>query len=130
MPSIETDSWALLSAEKLHSEHPTTFAIPSRQAREALRRGDAAKLLFDIETKENGEVVDRGVDRMWVVVTRCADGRYEGVLDNDPGAADGLTLQRGALISFLPEDVADIDRPPDEYLRERFGTAFGTEGAA
>ncbi len=130
MRTIEIDGWALISAEERNAEHPTTFVIPDRHAREGLRPGDAAKLLFDIETKENNEVVDRGVDRMWVIVTRCGDGLYHGVLESDPGAADGLDLRPGTLVTFGPEHIADIDRPPRDYLIERFGTDFRDEKLA
>ena len=44
------------------------FEIPDLAERQSLSPGDAAKLLFDIETKENGAIIDRGVDRMWVIV--------------------------------------------------------------
>ena len=66
--TVEKDGWTLASAEDRHAAHPETFHIPSRDERESMSPGDAAKLLFDIQTKENGRVVDFGVDRMWVVV--------------------------------------------------------------
>ena len=34
-----------------------------RERRESFTHGDRAKLLFDIDTREEGWVVDRGVDR-------------------------------------------------------------------
>ncbi len=56
--TVEKDGWTLASAEDRHAAHPETFHIPSRDERESMSPGDAAKLLFDIQTKENGRVVD------------------------------------------------------------------------
>ena len=107
--------WSLLSAEARHAEHPDSFDLPSRAEREAIRPGQAAKLLFAIETAG-----DRGVDRMWVVVTAAGDDGYSGVLVNDPGRASDLDLADGDSIRFKPEHVAAIDTPPRSFLVERF----------
>lgn len=122
--TIERDGWTLVSAEEQHAKHPDTFHIPPRHARESLRAGDGVRLLFDIETKEGGLIVDRGVDRMWVIVKRRVSDGYTGVLDNDPGEAENLDLRRGVLISFGPEHIANIDSPPREYVVETYGEAF------
>jgi len=114
LATIETDGWTLESAEARHAERPTTFEIPERAARESLKIGDAAKLLFDVEAREGGKVVDRGVQRMWVIVKRRAGHYYVGVLDSDPGTAHNLTLGPGATVCFGSEHVADIARPPRE----------------
>lgn len=116
--------WTLISAELRHEQHPDSFTIPTRAERENLTPGDAAKLLFDIETREGGRVIDRGVDRMWVIVKRSVDGRYLGVLDSDPGAAEGLRLRPGIELSFGPEHVAGIGRPPRSYIVEKYGEDF------
>jgi hypothetical protein len=99
-PTIDKDGWALVSAEERAEAAPATFIIPSRAARESLSSGDAAKLLFDIETREGGRVIDRGVDRMWVIIKAKAEGSYMGVLDNHPGTAENLTLHEGDLVIF------------------------------
>jgi hypothetical protein len=122
--NIHDDGWALLSAEERHAASPSTFVIPSFEVRDALRRGDAAKLLFDIETRDGGVVIDRGVDRMWVVVTGRAGSLYSGVLISDPGRAEGLELRPGSELVFLPVHICAVERPPDEFLRERFGADF------
>ena len=122
--SLEKDGWALESGEERHGSDPTQFELPSRRERESLAPGVAAKLLFVIETSEGGSLVDRGVDRMWVIVKRRAGNAYVGVLANDPGVADGLTLRPGAEILFGPEHVIEIDHPPRGYLEEKFGAAF------
>jgi hypothetical protein len=59
LATIERDGWTLESAEARHAESPETFQIPERTARESLKAGDAVKLLFDIETREAGDVRSR-----------------------------------------------------------------------
>jgi hypothetical protein len=122
--TLEEDGWILVSAEERAAAFAQTFQIPPRARRESLSPGEAAKLLFDIETREGGRVIDRGVDRMWVIVkVRTAQG-YLGVLDNDPGVAENVKLHEGDLIAFAPEHVASVGQPPREYVVEKYGTAF------
>jgi hypothetical protein len=125
--SLETDGWTLASAEDRHAANPETFLIPSLEARASLRPGDAAKLLFEIETWENGQVVDRGIDRMWVIVKSRAGDRYRGVLDNDPGHAEGLKLREGDEIVFTPEHIVEIGQPSRAYVLEKHGPGFFTD---
>ena len=122
--TIEKDGWTLESGEERHALSPKTFEIPSRARRESLCPGDAAKLLFDIETRDAGRVVDRGVERMWVIVKTKAKGLYIGILDSDPGIAKGLTLRPGTEVLFGVEHVISIDRPPADYLLGKFGPGF------
>jgi hypothetical protein len=124
-PTIEEDGWTLVSAEERHVAHPDMFEVPSWEARTCLLPGDGVKLLFDIETREDGRVVDRGVDRMWVIVRSRREGRYVGVLDSEPGLAEGILLHAGDEIVFGPEHVAEIDRPPRKYIVEKYGADFG-----
>ena len=124
LPTIERDGWTLLSGEARHAADPQTFRIPSRRERESLSPGDAAQLLFDIETREAGRVVDRGVDRMWVIVKSRVGEQYCGVLDSDPGHAEGLPLHPGIEVTFAPEHVIAIERPPDGYVRRKYGPSF------
>jgi hypothetical protein len=121
---IATDGWELISAEDRYATHPETFQIPARETREGLAPGDGAKLLFDIETREGGRVVDRGVDRMWVIVKARTEHGYIGVLDNDPGTAENLRLRKGDSITFGPEHIAQIATPPREYVITKYGARF------
>jgi hypothetical protein len=126
-PSLEADGWTLVSAEERHTAHPATFQIPSKAEREALGPGTAAKLLFHIETTATGQVIDRGVDRMWVIVTAVTPEGYVGVLDNDPGESEGLNLREGDLVLFGPEHVAAIDHPSKDYVVGKYGRSFSGE---
>jgi uncharacterized protein YegJ (DUF2314 family) len=124
---MASDGWELISAEDRNAAHPNTFQIPARENREALAPGDGAKLLFDIETRENGRIVDRGVDRMWVIVRARIEGGHVGVLDNDPGTAENVQLREGDVITFGPEHITDIVTPPREYVKEKYGASFFDE---
>ena len=124
---IAGDGWELISAEDRTVAHPETFKIPAREKRESLAPGDAAKLLFDIETREEGRVVDRGVDRMWVIVEARTERGYIGVLDSDPGAAENLRLREGDSVTFGPEHIADIATPPRQYVIKKYGASFFDE---
>lgn len=124
--SIENLGWVLVSAVERNVASPDTFNIPSELARNSLKRGDAAKILFDIETKEGGIIVDRGVDRMWVIVTSVTGAGYIGVLDSDPGYGENLKLAQGDLIEFGAEHVSKIDNPPAEYLTKEYGELFSS----
>ncbi|MEP5151743.1 hypothetical protein [Planktotalea sp.] len=114
--TLEEGEWVLVSAVQRHQANPDTFKIPSEARRSNLQRGEAAKLLFDIETRGNGTVIDRGVDKMWVIVIAIQDDRYRGILDSDPGKAVGLNLSKGDLINFDPSHICDIAQPPRDFL--------------
>src|SRR5579862_5678282 len=121
MTSIDADGWELVSAEDCNAAHPNTFHIPTREQREKLATGDGAKLLFEIENRENGRVTGRGVERMWVIVKARNDGGYIGVLDSDPVTAENLQVRKGDVIAFGPEHVAAISTPPRAYVLEKYG---------
>lgn len=123
-PTIEKDGWDLLSAEQRAALAPDMFFLPPRARRETLKAGEAAKLLFDIETRAEGTIIDRGTERMWVLVkSKSAEG-YIGVLDSNPGSASNLNLHEGDLILFRPEHICEIDTPPRDYIIEKYGNSF------
>ena len=74
---------------------------PRSDVRAALSVGDRVKLLFGVGSGSSNE-------RMWVEVTEVADGRYVGLLDNEPVAI--ADLRAGDRIAFGPEHVAAIWR--------------------
>lgn len=123
-PTIAKDGWTLVSAEERAATYPEKFGIPPLAVRQSLPPGDAAKLLFDIETKENGCVIDRGIDRMWVIIKVRTESGYLGILDSDPGAAENLALHQGDQIAFGPQHVIDTGRPPHDYIIEKYGASF------
>jgi hypothetical protein len=126
--TIQEHGWTLVSAEERAVAFPDTFQIPPQGKRASLSPGDAAKLLFDIETRDAGHIVDRGVDRgvdrMWVIVKARTELGYVGVLDSNPGTAENLKLHEKDLIAFAAEHVAAIGQPPREYILEKYGVSF------
>ena len=120
LTKMATDGWELVSAEDRNAAYPSTFRIPAREIREALTVGDGAKLLFDIETGENGRIMER----MWVIVKTRIEGGYIGVLDNNPVSSKNPSLRAGESITFGPEHIASISTPPREYVVERYGKSF------
>src|SRR5215510_6255854 len=123
-PNLAEHYWQLESAEARHAAYPEEFSIPTRAERENLRRGQAAKLLFELEGEASGATVDRIVERIWVLVVERVGDRYIGVLDNQPLAlepAPNVYLVEGAEIPFGPEHVIDIAEPPPEWISERLG---------
>jgi hypothetical protein len=96
-PIISIDN--VVARSKKHS----SFEIPEKEARNGLRVGDHAKLIFieRIRAQEEGE-------RMWVKVTKVrSPGKYEGVIDNDPVV---VNMTYGDPIVFYAEHVCDIER--------------------
>ena len=89
------------------------------EQRQNLKRGQAARLIFDIESvDENDQVIIQG-ERMWIVVAEKIGAYYIGILDNQPASfepTDNTYLCFGAEIPFLPEHVIDIADPPQEYV--------------
>ena len=116
--------WQLESGEARASAYPETFLIPERAAREHLSRGQAAKLLFQIEGDNDGKV-ERVVERMWVIVAECVGDGYIGILDQQPDSlaqAPNVYLAEGAEIPFWPEHVIEIAQPPAEWVEHRFAS--------
>jgi hypothetical protein len=124
LASLDRDFWQLRSAEQSLHEHPTSFRIPPLERRQDLRRGQAARLIFDIEGRnEDGEIEVQG-ERMWVIVAeRCGDV-YIGILDNQPASiepSEDVYLCFGAEVPFFPEHVLDVGEPPVEYVEWQLG---------
>ena len=123
LPSLETDYWQLRSAEQSHADAPDTFQIPSLDKRNSLKRGDAAKLIFDIEAEDESGRPVVGGERMWVIVAERIGEFYVGVLDSKPSLepSDGVYLRFGAEVPFLAEHVIEIGHPPSEYSEWQLG---------
>ena len=86
----------LIDAQKMHGEHPDTFAVPTPAALDTIRPGDCVKVAFE----------DLG-ERMWVRVTGNDAGTITGTLDNDP-VGEGIAY--GDTVTLEPRNVLDIIR--------------------
>jgi hypothetical protein len=124
LASFERDFWQLRSGEESHREHPDTFWIPPLEQRRNLKRGHAARLIFEIEGEEEDGSVSVQGERMWVIVAETVGDTYIGILDNQPAClerSDGLYLRFGAEVPFRAEHVIDIGQPPPEYVEWQLG---------
>lgn len=109
--SPDPAAWGLLDAVEQAAAHPRSFFIPDAAAREGLRPGDHAKLVFQLT-----DATDDGppAERMWVEVTDTAPGGYVGRLDNEPVVVPDL--RAGARIEFEPRHVVEVPATePDPY---------------
>lgn len=124
LASLENNFWQLRSAEESHRKHPDTFWIPSLVERKNLKRGQAARLIFEIEGEEEDGTVSVQGERMWVIVAEKVGDTYIGILDNQPACleqSDEVYLRYGAEVPFLAEHVIDIGQPPTEYVEWQLG---------
>lgn len=93
--------YELANAEDEHRRHPRSFFIPSREERESIAVGEAARLLFRLRRPSADQP---GAERMWVEVTgRTKGGGYAGLLMNQPVAI--TSIAKGDAIAFGPEHV-------------------------
>lgn len=92
--------YRLVDGEVLNREAPSTFFIPTRAEREALKPGDLVKLLFEIVDPEQGMPT---AERMWVEVVEVRGSGYVGSLDNEPHVI--TTIRPGSQIKFEPHHV-------------------------
>lgn len=107
-PDLDQDGWCLDDGEEYHRAAPATFQIPDLEAREALRPGDLAKLIFRISVDDASEPV--AVERMWVLVRERQGARYFGRLDNDPECIEpNEELWSGVEVPFSARHVIAVD---------------------
>jgi hypothetical protein len=126
LPSLAHDFWELRSAEQSHRAHPDTFWIPPLEQRQCLERGQAARLIFEVESEDEDGVVQLQGERMWVIVAERVGEGYVGILENQPASiepGDDVYLCFGAEVPFLPEHIIDIGEPPTEFVERLLGQA-------
>jgi hypothetical protein len=123
LPALDRDYWSLVSGESRHSESPDLFWIPPLSERQSLKIGQAAKLIFEIETENENGKLERSCERMWVVVSDISTPYFIGRLTNTPASVDensDFYLTQDVEVPFLPEHVTDIDQPPEAFLTALF----------
>jgi len=93
-------NFTLADGERLASDNPGRFEIPSRVSRETLQIGDLCKLMFEVP----GQIGER----MWVVVTEAdGSGNYAGEVNNVP-LGDGLP-GLGTTVHFNARHIIALD---------------------
>ena len=124
LASFRYDFWQIRSAEESHHQEPGKFWIPALEKRQSLHRGQAAKLIFDIEVEqEDGRLSIQG-ERMWVIVSEKIGDIYLGILDSQPTCLESSNndyLRFGAEVAFQAEHVIEIAQPPAEYIEWQLG---------
>jgi hypothetical protein len=95
------------NVEERAKEHPATFRIHSRTAREQVRVRDYVKLilLLDPAPAPTTSRQRPAGERPWVEVMSVANGRYVGKIVNDPVV---VAAKIGDVIEFGPEHIADL----------------------
>ena len=124
LPNIAQDNWRLRSGEASHAAHPETFTIPPAIQRHNLKRGQAAKLMFEIKSEDADGTLDISGERMWVIVAERVGDTYIGILDNQPlssGHGEDVYLRFGAEVPFKAEHVIEIGTPPTKYSEWQLG---------
>jgi len=124
LPNIAQDNWMLRSGEASHAANPETFEIPPAIQRHNLKRGQAAKLMFEIESEDEDGTLDITCERMWVIVTEMVGDTYIGILDSQPISiehGEDVYLCFGAEVPFKAEHVIEIDTPPTKYSEWQLG---------
>ncbi len=119
-PSLKIDYWELRSAEESHAKYRDDFWIPALEERRGVVRGQAVRLIFDIETDNDGKAKVGG-ERMWVIVSEKLGDTYVGILDNQPACLDpddDFYLSFGVEAPFKAEHITSIDQPPQDYMEE------------
>jgi hypothetical protein len=87
-PTIDADYWTLESGEDRHRAAPDTFWIPPLEERQGLQVGDAAKLIFEIESADEDGEISSDYERMSVVVSEVTPQYFIGRLTNRPADLD------------------------------------------
>jgi len=102
--------YVIADAEKRAAEHPATFEIPPREARQACKFGDIVKIILELPPGAPPRSAGTG-ERPWFKVRQVKPGpRYVGALDNVPAVFTELML--GDLIEFGPENIIQIWEDP------------------
>lgn len=94
-----------------NKESPYTFYKPSEEVINSLEVGDLVKLIFFVESDEDGY---RG-ERMWVEIIERNGNDFVGKLENKPYRLKDLN--RGQEINFRPEHICETEYEDEESTK-------------
>jgi len=94
---MRKNEFKLISGLEMNRKHPVSFEIPSLLEKEQISVGDSVKLMFEFK---------KGVERMWVLVTKIEDGCLTGILDNMSVFKN--TIAYGDTVQFTKDHVISI----------------------
>jgi hypothetical protein len=107
LATLFDNGWELDDGEECHREAPETFYIPPLNIRQSLAVNQIVKLMFRISVADEDGTRTEEVERMWVVIEQpLLDGKYLGVLDNDPYCTAGM--RAGMKVVFEPRHVIQV----------------------
>jgi hypothetical protein len=107
LPTFFDDGYELDDGEERHRESPSKFYVPPAEVRSSLQPGQIVKLIFRISLEDDDHVQTQEVERMWVIVQEpIQDGKYLGILDNDPECTEGI--KSGLKVVFEPRHVIQV----------------------
>ena len=96
-------TFKLADVEELAAEWPDTYVIPPRELRERFQPRESVKLVWTDGTY---------TERMWALILKNDNGRYIGILDNDP---IDMEIKQGTVVEFGPEHVLERPASDDEH---------------
>ena len=96
-------TFKLADVEELAAEWPDTYVIPPRELRERFQPRESVKLVWTDGTY---------TERMWALILKNDNGRYIGILDNDP---IDMEIKQGTVVEFGPEHVLERPTSGDEH---------------
>lgn len=125
LANFKDDFWQLRNGEESHRDNPDTFLIPSLNDRKALKVGDAAKVILEIECEAQAGEIDIESERGYLIVSEIVGDKFIGILDFQPccieATDESVYLRFGVEIPFSLEHIIDIDRPPQDYIDWQLG---------
>ncbi|EHH2451624.1 hypothetical protein CRN32_09475 [Vibrio vulnificus] len=120
LANFKDDFWQLRNGEACHRDHPDTFWIPSLNDRKALKVGDAAKVILEIECEDEAGEIHIESERGYLIVSEIVGDKFIGILDFQPCCVEpndeNVYLGFGVEVPFGLEHIIDIDRPPQDYV--------------
>ncbi|EOB2787542.1 hypothetical protein ACIL20_004391, partial [Vibrio vulnificus] len=84
LANFKDDFWQLRNGEACHRDHPDTFWIPSLNDRKALKVGDAAKVILEIECEDEAGEIHIESERGYLIVSEIVGDKFIGILDFQP----------------------------------------------
>jgi uncharacterized protein YegJ (DUF2314 family) len=110
---IESSSmtWQLDNVYERNKESPYTFYKPSKEVIDSLEVGDLVKLIFFVESDEDGY---RG-ERMWVEIIERNGTNFVGKLENEPYRLKNLNS--GQEIHFRTEHICETEYEDEESIK-------------
>lgn len=104
-------TWQLDNVYERNKESPYTFYKPSKEVIDSLEVEDLVKLIFFVESDEDGY----SGERMWVEIIERNSNHFVGKLENEPYRLKDLNS--GQLIHFRTEHICETEYEDEESIQ-------------